>query len=97
MAEQEPVTPNYIDMDGPALLEACGDDGMAWATAFCQTKKKMGWTLNDIDEGLMVAWFANAIERSWQKRYERSMPATTPYVGEYDWRKDPMKSGGNGY
>jgi len=41
------------------LLET--NDAMLWATEFCNTKKKMGWTLEDIDEGLMVGWFANAM------------------------------------
>jgi len=37
------------------------NDAMIWATEFCNTKKKIGWTLEDIDEGLMVGWFANAM------------------------------------
>jgi hypothetical protein len=40
------------------------DDAMAWAEAFCRTKRERGWSLDEIDEGLMVGWFANAIERA---------------------------------
>jgi len=28
---------------------------------FQKSKKKNKWTLDDIDEGLMIAWFANAM------------------------------------
>jgi len=34
-------------------------DAMAWAKSFVEHKEANGWTLEDIDEGLMVAWFAN--------------------------------------
>lgn len=37
------------------------DDAMVWAEEFVKTKEKNNWTLEDIDEGLMVAWFASAI------------------------------------
>ena len=57
-------TPNYVEMTGPELLDALGADAMKWAEAFCQIKKARGWRIEDIDEGLMVAWFANAIEHS---------------------------------
>lgn len=38
-------------------------DASLWAKAFVETKQKMGWTLDQIDEGLMLAWFANAMMR----------------------------------
>ena len=36
-------------------------DAMVWAEEFVKIKNKQNWTLSDIDEGLMVAWFANAM------------------------------------
>ena len=36
-------------------------DAQAWATFFIQTKEKASWQIEDIDESLMVAWFANAM------------------------------------
>lgn len=73
--EAQPVAANYADMDDPALLEALGDDAYKWAEAFCQIKAKMGWAPDDIDEGLMVGWFANAIENSTQVRQQRAEAA----------------------
>ena len=35
-----------------------GMDAAKWAAAFCETAKKHG---HDLDEGWMIAWFANAI------------------------------------
>ena len=46
-------------MTNAELLET--NDAMVWAKEFVATKNKMGWSLNDIDEGLMVGWFANAM------------------------------------
>ena len=58
-------------MDGPALLEACGDRADRWADAFCQiAKKRQGL---DIDHGWMTSWFANAIEHSEIVRERREM------------------------
>lgn len=42
MAEQDRVTPDYASMSDPDLLEALGDDGAAWAAAFCQIAMKVG-------------------------------------------------------
>ena len=36
-------------------------DAMAWAKFFMETIKKNKCTIDNIDEGLMVAWFANAM------------------------------------
>jgi hypothetical protein len=46
-----------------------------WAAAFCQTAKKLG---QEIDEGWMIGWFANAIEAAWEKRVKRAEPETRP-------------------
>jgi len=49
---------DYTKLEGGDLLQACGTDAAKWAAAFCQTVEK-----NEIviDEGFMIAWFANAI------------------------------------
>lgn len=44
----------------------CGSNAAAWAAEFDQHKADNGWGINDIDEGLMVGWFANAIEQTKQ-------------------------------
>jgi hypothetical protein len=60
---------DYTEMSGPELLATLGDDASKWATAWCQTAKKLGH--GDIDEGWMICWFANAIEGSYAKRTEQ--------------------------
>lgn len=64
---------DYTSIPEHMLPETCADDASKWASAFCQTAKKLG---QDIDEGWMVGWFANAIEASWDKRI-RAIP---PFV-----------------
>jgi hypothetical protein len=61
--------PDYTKMGNGELLDALGDDAYKWATAFCQIKKKMGWSPKDIDHSLMIAWFANAIETACRVRH----------------------------
>ena len=41
------------------LLET--NDTQVWAKEFVKCKRKNKWTLDDIDESLMIAWFANAM------------------------------------
>ena len=36
-------------------------DAQAWAKFFIQTKEEKSWQIKDIDESLMLAWFANAM------------------------------------
>lgn len=60
--------PNFYEMSEPGLLEYCGDNAARWAEAFCRIKEMQGWGAADIDEGLMITWFANAIEHSSQVR-----------------------------
>jgi len=50
--------PDYTVMNGPELLSACGHDAMKWAEAFQQIVVDKGL---EIDQGLMVGWFANPI------------------------------------
>lgn len=36
-------------------------DAKVWSEFFMKTKAENNWTLSDIDESLMVGWFANAM------------------------------------
>jgi hypothetical protein len=36
-------------------------DARAWAKFFVATAKEQKWCIDDIDEGLMIGWFANAM------------------------------------
>ncbi len=76
----EPNTPDYAAMSGPKLLDSLGDDGSLWAAAFCQIAKKNHGL--DIDEGWMLAWFANAIEHSTAVRQARARPRTEPIISK---------------
>ena len=42
-----------------SLIET--NDAQKWASEFCRIKQEQNWTLDDIDEGLMISWFANAM------------------------------------
>jgi len=50
---------DYSKFTAPELLEALGDNAQKWAQAFMQLSAG-----KEIDEGLMIGWFANAIEHS---------------------------------
>ena len=52
---------DYTSLSSSELLGVLSDDAREWARAFCQIAKKLG---HDLDEGWMIGWFANAIERS---------------------------------
>jgi hypothetical protein len=60
--------PNFYKMTDLEMLEYCGDNAARWAEAFCRIKEKQGWGAMDIDESLMIGWFANAIEHSTEVR-----------------------------
>jgi hypothetical protein len=47
------------EMNSKIKIPTHSDDAMKWATAFCGTAKEQEWELADIDEGLIVGWFAN--------------------------------------
>lgn len=64
----QPSNPDFYGMSEVELLEHCGDKAERWAEAFCQIKERQGWSAADIDKGLMMCWFANAIEHSTQVR-----------------------------
>lgn len=42
-------------------------DARDWAKSFCETKQRMGWNLEDIDESLMTTWFSNALMRGYDQ------------------------------
>jgi len=73
----------YTHFEGPELLEELGDDASKWAEAFMQLTE--GKTVN---YGLMLGWFANAIEhstdvRKWKKKEEEGC-TTCGYKSFYD-------------
>jgi hypothetical protein len=53
---------NFCEMSDSDLLVYCGQDARKWAEAFCKIKEAKNYNITDIDEGLMIGWFANAIE-----------------------------------
>lgn len=71
----EPNKTDWTEVPGHRLPEMLADDGAKWANAFCQHAKKLG---QEIDEGWMIGWFANAIEASWEARTRRAQPPTKP-------------------
>ena len=54
-------------------------DAMVWAKEFVRICKTAGWTLEDIDKGLMVGWFANAMgaQEMADRRNAKSMRCET--------------------
>lgn len=54
---------DYTKLEGADLIHELNDDARKWAAAFCQYFPNA-----NIDEEIMVAWFANAIERAWDFR-----------------------------
>lgn len=37
-------------------------DARAWARFFIETKEQNDWGIDDVDEEMMIGWFANAME-----------------------------------
>ena len=70
------------------LLEST--DATQWAEEFVRLKNMHEWTLEQIDEGLMVAWFANCLfaqevesRRRFEKKIDRVRAETLGYA--YQW------------
>jgi hypothetical protein len=63
------MTTDTTALDDPSLLEHCRDDAQKWAQAFNQHAVKLGY--QEMDEGWLIAWFANAIESSHDLRTNR--------------------------
>jgi hypothetical protein len=56
------------------------NDVKVWAEAFVEHKERNEWTIDDIDDGLMLSWFANAMyaqEFSTPKPEKRCSPKYT--------------------
>ena len=51
-------------------------DALVWAQEFVKCKEKNGWSLDDIDEGLMTGWFANAMLAQELKCSGEGIPVT---------------------
>jgi hypothetical protein len=49
------------DYPDPAINLLGTNDAMVWAEEFVRIMNRMDWDILDIDEGLMVCWFANAM------------------------------------
>lgn len=47
-------------------VDSWTDDAQKWAKAFNETAVKLGYS--EMDEGWLIGWFANAIERSYELR-----------------------------
>mgnify|MGYP001569090777 CR=1 FL=1 len=55
-------------------------DAKDWAEAFCKIANEHGVVDRDgkpLDEGWMIAWFANALMRGYDEHAERSAKATS--------------------
>lgn len=72
-AQAEPKKPaRYASLSSPEMLAAVGDNASKWADAFMELVVDRKAT---IDHGLMIGWFANAIEgaadhRRWRRGAE---------------------------
>lgn len=55
-------------------------DAFIWAKAFVSNKIKNKWSLDDIDEDLIVTWFANAMAA--QEFHDEKLNKTTKDVNE---------------
>lgn len=63
------MEPDYTRLNSGELLTALGDDAAKWAAAFDQIVVRGGV---QIDQGLMLGWFANAMMRSLDEARWRS-------------------------
>jgi hypothetical protein len=54
----------YSAMSAGDMLHAVGDDAAKWAAAFAEQHPQ-------IDKDVMIGWFANAIENTWDIRCSR--------------------------
>lgn len=59
---EDNAAPKSAHDTGWATLQYCEDDAAKWASEFRKTAIKLGYS--DMDEGWLIAWFANAIEHS---------------------------------
>ena len=65
-------------------------DAQAWAKFFIQTKEKASWQIEDIDESLMLGWFANAMmaqpaQRTWVGLTDEEHHEIVLFAESGDW------------
>lgn len=88
---------NYKSMSGGDFLQAVGMDGKLWTDAFIQM---WGDKLNEIDHGLMLGWFCNAIMAGYDEYSKKNTTLTNaiiilpddaePEVGDFVWYKNDI-------
>jgi hypothetical protein len=72
----QPAGPDYLKLEGGELLQAMGDDAYRWAGGFrAYALEIQRHGKNPLDEGFLIAWFANAIEHSSDVRRWRAEKA----------------------
>lgn len=59
---------NYESLSNDEV-DSWGDDAQKWAKGFNEAAVKLGYS--EMDEGWLIGWFANAIERSYALRRDR--------------------------
>lgn len=74
---------DYTKMDGPALLEACGDRADLWAEALRQEIDGMGMEISNLTPEFLSSWFRGAIEQSHTVRMRRHLAEPSP-----TWREE---------
>ena len=60
--EIEPAYREDEEIDPSQLVKCQSTNARLWAKSFMDTMDKNNWDLEDIDEGLMISWFATVIE-----------------------------------
>ena len=79
--ESEKNERDYTSLGECEMLLALGDDGLKWATAFCQMARNIGQPVPS--EDWVHVWFANAIEHSNDVRRWRREAETRKAEQEY--------------
>lgn len=77
---------DYTKLDAGDFLQAVGTDAHKWASAFMQI---WGCKLDQVDHGLMIGWFANAI----MVQYDESEKVITTLRAELDRLKAAPSEG----
>ena len=59
---KEPVYNKDREIDPIELVKCQSTNARLWAKSFMDTIDANNWDIKDIDEGLMLSWFATVIE-----------------------------------
>lgn len=66
-------------------------DAHVWAQEFIKYKEENNWSLEDINEPLMITWFANAIETTRDMTdlddIDITVDETTTIEGNVNWQE----------